>query len=50
VDTVLSKHVIVMNSLLSYNVPGRRRNVSCILMLYKDEEQDRVIWGHSEHL
>ena len=42
VDTELSKHLIVMDSLLSHSVPEKRRNLSCILMLYKDEEPARL--------
>lgn len=40
-DTELSKHLVVMNTLLSH-MTGRRRNLSCILMLHKDEEPARL--------
>lgn len=42
VVTDLPKHPIIMNSLLSHSVPGRRRNLSCIWILYKDEEPARL--------
>lgn len=39
-DTELTKYLVVKKSLFSHTVPGRRTNLSCILMLYKDEEPD----------
>lgn len=38
VDTELTKHLVVMKSLFPHAAPGGRTNLSCILMLYKDEE------------
>lgn len=38
VDTELTKFLMFMKNLFPHTVPGRRTNLSCILMLYKDEE------------